>query len=345
MTQLKFTDEQKKDLEKKHYGIVGNHSAVQICDWTKRSLRSEDECYKRWFYGVETFSCAQITPNAMWCDQNCIFCWRPMENMLKKEIKETVDLPKDIIDNVLKQKWKLLVGFKGYNNIDLEKLNSALNEFPSHWAISLSGEPTLYPELDELIKELKKHKEVKSVFLVTNGQNPDALKKLKQKNALPIQLYVSLNAFDLESYQKINRGIRKDAWQRLLKSLKMLKTMPTRTVIRLTLMKDINTNPKQLKELAKLIEMSQPDFLEIKAYMHIGYSRERLKMENMPTHAETKEYAKQMESFLPSFKYLDEQRLSRILVYINNGKNRAKPKPKRWIIPPSKWRFKMKRKE
>jgi len=343
--QLKFTDEQKRDLEKKHYGIVGKHSAVQICDWTKRSLRGEDECYKRWFYGVETFSCAQITPDAMWCDQNCIFCWRPMENMLKKEIKEKVDDPKDIVENVLKQKWKLIVGFKGYKDIDKKKLDAALNEFPSHWAISLSGEPTLYPKLPELIKEIKKHKDVKSVFLVTNGQNPEMIKRLEKENALPTQLYVSLNAFDLASYQKINRGIKKDAWKRLQTSLKLLKSLKTRTVIRLTLIKGINTSKEQLKKLAKLIETSQPDFLEIKAYMHIGYSRKRLDLTNMPTHLETKEYAKQMQPFLLSFKYLDEQRLSRILVYINNGKNRSKPKPKRWIIPPSKWRFKTKRKE
>lgn len=338
MSKLSFSSEQKKDLEKKHYGIVGNHSAVQICDWTKRSLRNEDECYKHWFYGVETFTCAQITPNALWCDQNCIFCWRPAENMLRKEIKETVDSPKEIIDNVLKQKWKLLVGFKGFNNVSKKKLEIALNEFPSHWAISLSGEPTLYPKLPELIKEIRKHKEVKSVFLVTNGQNPEMIKRLKKEKALPTQLYISLNAFDNESYKKINKGIKNDGWKKLLTSLKLLKSLKTRTVIRLTLIKGLNTSKEQLEELAKLIELSQADFVEIKAYMHIGYSRQRLEMQNMPTHLEIKKYAKQMELFLPSFKYLDEHKLSRILVYINNGKNRTKPKPERWIINPRFWR-------
>ena len=35
---LLFTDEYKKALEKASYEIVGNHSAVEICGWTKKGL-------------------------------------------------------------------------------------------------------------------------------------------------------------------------------------------------------------------------------------------------------------------------------------------------------------------
>ena len=45
------------------------------------------------------------------------------------------------------------------------------------FAISLTGEPTLYPKLPELIKEI--HSRGKTSFLVTNGQHPEVLQKLK----------------------------------------------------------------------------------------------------------------------------------------------------------------------
>lgn len=328
---LTIVEEIKKDLQKKHYGVVGQHAGVQICEWTKKSLRNQGECYKNTFYGIDTFSCAQVSPNVIWCDQNCIFCWRPAENMLKKEIKESVMPTKELIEALVKARQKLLSGFKGYSNINKEKLKASLCKFPSHWAISLSGEPTLYPKLAEFILELKKHKP-KSIFLVSNGQNPDVIKKLAKEKALPTQLYVSLDAWNRDSYSKINRGVRKDAWKRLLKTLTLLKNLKTRTVIRLTLIKGINTDSESLKKFGDLIERAQPDFLEVKAYMWLGYSRKRLGFENMPTHTEIKAYCKELEKHLPSFKYEDESKPSRIVLYINTGENRKKPKPKRWII-------------
>jgi tRNA wybutosine-synthesizing protein 1 len=336
---LNISDKLKKDLQNKHYGVY-NHSAVQICEWTKKSLRNEGECYKNQFYGVETYSCAQISPNVMWCDQNCIFCWRPAENMLKKEIKEEVDSPKDIIENLLKEKYKLLTGFKGLEKVNKEKLKIALNEFPSHWAISLSGEPTLYPKLPELIKELKKHK-AKSIFVVSNGQNPKVIKDLDAKKTLPTQLYISLDAWDEKSYREINKGIRKDGWERLLKTLNMLGKLKTRTVIRLTVIKGLNDSKKAIKEFAQIIDKSNPDFLEIKSYMHLGYSRERLNRENMPSNEDLNEFCKELEKNLKNLKFEDKCLPSKIILYMNTGKNREKKKPNRWIIPKSKWRIKL----
>ena len=42
----------KEILKKQHYEIAGKneHSAVQICRWTKKSLRDEGVCYKEKFY-------------------------------------------------------------------------------------------------------------------------------------------------------------------------------------------------------------------------------------------------------------------------------------------------------
>ncbi len=37
---LLFTDEYKRALEKASYEIVGNHSAIEICGWTKKGMRT-----------------------------------------------------------------------------------------------------------------------------------------------------------------------------------------------------------------------------------------------------------------------------------------------------------------
>lgn len=51
------------------------------------------------------------------------------------------------------------------------------------------------------------------------------------------------------------------------------------------------TNPEKY---AELIEKADPDFIEVKAYMFVGSSRERLTMANMPLFDEVKDFAKRI---------------------------------------------------
>ena len=48
------------------------------------------------------------------------------------------------------------------------------------------------------------------------------------------------------------------------------------------------------EEYAKLIKKANPDYVEVKAYMYVGSSRERLAMDNMPSFDEVKEFAKKI---------------------------------------------------
>jgi len=234
----------------------------------------------------------------------------------KKILKKEAIKPKELIEKLVKERKLLLIGFKGYEKVNKRKLSASIEEFPKHWAISLSGEPTLYPYLPELIKELKK-KKVESIFLVTNGQNPQMLKKLKEKNALPSQLYISLVAYDPKSYMEINKGVGKDGFKALKKSLILLKKLGTRQVIRVTLIKGYNTEKVQLDALAKLIKGSGADFVEVKAYMWIGDSRKKLRQENMPLFSEIKDYTKVLLKNLDSYKYENECEASRIILLKN----------------------------
>ena len=63
-------------LEKQQYRVIGNHSAVKICHWTKESLTSGRVCYKEKWYGIKSHRCMEFTPSAIWCDHHCLWCWR-----------------------------------------------------------------------------------------------------------------------------------------------------------------------------------------------------------------------------------------------------------------------------
>jgi tRNA wybutosine-synthesizing protein 1 len=307
-----------KQLEKWSgiYGIVGHHSAVHVCKYTKDSLHGKGGCYKNKFYGIDTHKCAEMSPAAAWCHEACVFCWRPMEWYSRVSMPENmVDDPDYIINETVRVRKKLLSGFGGDKKVARELFNKVYNEFPSHWAISLSGEPTIYPKIGKLIKQLKNTKGVKSVFLVSNGQEPDVLLKMKEENALPTQLYISIDASNEDMFKKINRSIYKDGWQRLMRTIKeVLPVLPTRRVLRYTLIKGINDLEQFDMEYASIYESSYADYIEIKAYMFLGQSRKRLNIENMPTFEHVKEYAKRLVNYLPSYSIIKEEKRARIVL-------------------------------
>jgi len=305
----------KRILEKQHYSVFGN-SAVQICRWTKKSLRDEGCCYKERFYGIKSHECCQMSPFIA-CPNSCLHCWRPIElNLRHGKTKEIIE-PEKIIEECIKAQRKLLSGFKGSKKTNLGKWKEA--QEPSQFAISLIGEPTLYPKLAELILELRK--QGKTTFLVTNGLYPEKLLELKKKKALPTQLYLSLNTPNKKMYNLWHKSKLKDAWERFNKTVSLFPRLPTRKVIRLTLVRDLNMIEEE--NYAKLIKKNQADFIEVKGFMSVGFARKRLGYEKMPSHEEIKEFAEKLLVYLPEYKFLDEQEVSRVVLL---GKDKKKMK-------------------
>ena len=241
-----------QQLKKAKYG-VSDHSTVALCHWTKKSFKHEGNCYKHKFYGILTHSCMEFSPAGMYCENRCVYCWRPMEfyESMKME-SENVAEPKEIMSKLMEERKKLIMGHYGDSRNDKKRLDESLK--PNHYAISLSGEPTMYPKLPELIKYLKSLKETKSIFLVTNGQEPDMIQKLQDEDALPTQLYLSTNASDYDSFLRINKPRYDDSWQRWNKTLDMLKHLDTRTVLRITLIRDYNNQKEMIPTFAKILE-------------------------------------------------------------------------------------------
>ena len=304
-----------QQLKKAKYGVA-DHSTVQLCHWTKKSFKNEGDCYKHKFYGISTHRCMEFSPAGMHCENRCVYCWRPMEfyDSLKME-PERVTEPEEILTKLMEERRKLIMGHYGDIKSDKQKLDESL--FPSHYSISLSGEPTMYPKLPELIKYLKSLKATKSTFLVTNGQEPDMIKRLSDEDALPTQLYLSTNAADYESFLKINRPRYKDSWERWNATLEMLKELDTRTVLRITLIRNYNTSDEMIPALASMIKRSSPHFIEVKSYMHIGRSTNRLERTHMLEFDEVKRFASELASQSEIFSVMDESEISRIVVLQN----------------------------
>ena len=307
-----------QQLKKAKYG-VSDHSTVGLCHWTKKSFKNDGDCYKHKFYGISTHRCMEFSPAGMYCENRCVYCWRPMEfydSMIMES--EKVAEPAQIITKLMEERRKLIMGFYGDSRNEKQKLDESL--LPAHYAISLSGEPTMYPKLPELIKYLKKLPETKSIFLVTNGQEPDMLQKLEDEDALPTQLYLSTNAADYESFLKINRPKYDDSWKRWNKSLMMLSQLDTRTVLRITLIRDYNDIEEMIPAFASMLRDSSPNFVEIKSYMHIGRSTNRLEHENMLDMDEVRNFASKLAEQSKIFSVMDESYISRIVVLQNQDR-------------------------
>ena len=282
------------------YRIVGNHSAVEICHWTKESLRKGRVCFKEKWYDIKSHRCLEMTPSLIWCTFKCQFCWRPLQFTICGEPKP--DDPKDIIDGCIEQRRLLLTGFKSY--VDIKKWKEAID--PTNAAISLAGEPTLYPRISDLIEEY--HRRSMTTFLVTNGTRPDRLEGLQVE---PTNLYISLCAPDKQTHLEVNRPLIQDGWEKLNESLELMKSFSCRKVIRLTLVKNLNL--KDPEKYAKLILKAEPDFIEAKAYFHVGESQKRLPRDAMPFMEDIRKFAQELSDHV-GYPIKDEDTASRVVL-------------------------------
>lgn len=302
---MSLTRTQVEKLESSGYRFVGshNHAAAKICHWTKQSILDRGVCYKEKFYGIESHRCLQMAPAVPNCQQKCEFCWRDL-SYTQTQWDGEYDDPKTIIDEAIEAQNNLLCGFFGNDKANKEKLEES--KTPTNAAISLAGEPMLYPEIDELIAEFNRRNF--TTFVVSNGQCVDKLKNLENE---PYQLYLSLDAPTKKIYDEVCQPQISEGWDNLNQSLDTLASFNSHTCIRTTCVKGRNMiNPEKYGEL---IKKSNPDFVEIKAYMCVGSSRYRLTPDNMPTFDEVKSFAQKIGENCGK-KIVNESEVSRVVL-------------------------------
>jgi tRNA wybutosine-synthesizing protein 1 len=245
-----------------------------------------------------------MTPAVAWCTQKCIFCWRNVEQTIGTGL-ERFDDPVEIVNDSITAQRRLLSGFGGIpDRINKRKFKEAQN--PNQAAISLAGEPTIYPKISDLMEELKKRDF--TTFLVTNGTLPERVESL---DPLPTQLYLSLDAPDEKIYRRMCNPIISDGWERIKQTLNLFPSLDTRKVVRITLVKGFNM--LQVRGYSNLIQAAEPDFVEVKAYMFLGGSRRRLSLENMPSFDDVKRFSEELSEKL-GYDVKDEKRDSRVVL-------------------------------
>jgi len=116
---------------------------------------------------------------------------------------------------------------------------------------------------------------------------------------------------------RINRPRYKDSWERWNKSLDLLSRLDTRTVIRITLIRDYNNGDDTIPAFASMINRANAHFIEVKSYMHIGRSRNRLERDNMLNMDEVRHFATKLVKQSGIFSVMDESEISRIVILQN----------------------------
>ncbi|KAL8273885.1 hypothetical protein Esti_002208 [Eimeria stiedai] len=222
-----LTKRLRANLEKEGYRLVGSHSAVKMCRWTRASLRGRGGCYKHTFYGIKSFGCMEFTSSVA-CANRCLFCWRHHTNLAAGEWRWASDEPKDILEEALKQHLRLIKQLKGLPGLRKDFYGEVESRV-LHCALSLVGEPIMYPSVNELLQLM--HQRHISTFLVTNAQHPEALRALGPVT----QLYLSVDAATESDLKALDRPVHRDYWTRFLRCIDILKTKKQRTVFRLTL--------------------------------------------------------------------------------------------------------------
>lgn len=286
------------------YMRVGRSAAVEVCRWTRSALLGGPMCYKRW-YGVSSHRCIQMTPNAPLCNFRCQFCWRPHG---ARGGPASWDGPEEVVEGAIRAQRALLIGYKGNPSADGGRLLEAM--FPRHMAISLEGEPTIYPWLRELVAAARRRGI--TAFLVTNGSVPARLRELRA--VPPHNLYLSVYGPSREVMERAARPLFTGAWERVMESVSMMgdfERAGSNTIMRLTLVRGLNmVDPDGY---ARIVRSGDPMFVELKGYTWVGESTRRLPIDAMPSLEEIEAFASELEA-RTGYRVAEVDRRSRVVM-------------------------------
>ena len=238
---------------------VGEHAMIALCPWTAHSISRNRPCYKQQFYGIPSHRCVQMSPWSLSCGHNCLHCWRPPCGSNKAQ---EILPPEPLANAIVREHLALVAGFEGSNVSDLTRAHEAKN--PSNVAMSLTGEASRYPYLDELI-EIFKCKGF-STILVTAGAEERSFANLVH---LPSMLYLSVLAYDEKSYERLCRPIE-STWKDWVAFCAVFSQLHTTRVLRVTLIKGLNDHDRAMDGFSKIVGICRPKFIEVRSYAPVG---------------------------------------------------------------------------
>lgn len=165
------------------------------------------------------------------CNFRCPWCYSP-EIVLPEKIKNHPEITKEEVFNFLKERTDKLDG-----------------------VVLCGGEPTIFPELPDFIKEIKKMGF--SVKIDTNGSNPEMLKELISDGLVD---YVAMDIkSSLEGYKEA-AGVDFDV-EKIRESITLVMSSGVDYEFRTTLVPGIHEK-KDIEEVGTLIKGAKRYFLQ-----------------------------------------------------------------------------------
>jgi tRNA wybutosine-synthesizing protein 1 len=144
-------------------------------------------------------------------------------------------------------------------------------------------------------------------------------KALERLDPLPTQLYVTVAAPNEEIYRKLCVPRVPDGWKLLQRTLELLPSLGTRTVIRHTLVEGWNVGWED--EYARLDAVAEPLFIEPKGYVFVGDSRQKMGVRNMPSQEHVRQFAQMLMKELGGYEVYRERPDSRVVALTRDASN------------------------
>ncbi|PNI92612.1 LOW QUALITY PROTEIN: TYW1B isoform 3 [Pan troglodytes] len=99
----------------------------------------------------ESHHCMETTPSLA-CANKCVFCWRHHNNPVGTEWRWKMDQPEMILKEAIENHQNMIKQFKGVPGVKAERFEEGM--MVKHCALSLVGEPIMYPEINRFLKLL-----------------------------------------------------------------------------------------------------------------------------------------------------------------------------------------------
>lgn len=202
-----------------------------------------------------------LSPDTKQCNFDCIYC--ELKAAKPVDTIQNPPLVKDVVENVKE-------ALKKYNNIDVITLTA-------------NGEPTLYPYMKELVKELHQVKRESKLLILSNGATitcKDTREVLKEIDIVKL----SLDCVTQKCFKKIDRPIKGLHVEDIIEGIKEFrKIYQKELVLEVLVVEGINDKISEFEALKEVLKDIKPDRIDIStvdrppAYNVKSVSIERLK--------------------------------------------------------------------
>ncbi|MBK3331547.1 radical SAM protein [Persephonella atlantica] len=135
--------------------------------------------------------------------------------------------------------------------------------YPDVITVTASGEPTLYPFLDQLISSINRIKKDSKTLILSNGSTinkPEVREVLKKFDIVKL----SLDAADQRTFKKINRVIDGIHVNEIIKGMESFRNeFKGQLVVEVLFVRGVNDSIENIKRLSEVLREIKPDRLDI----------------------------------------------------------------------------------